>query len=122
MKLGRTRRSCLGAAFAIAIISGATEGYGQQDQGAVEGVVKDTTGALIPKAQVTLTNTDQGLVFKATTDSHGVYLFSPIKIGDYQVSATADGSEQRYGRVCMWTCSSASTSTWPSLPVHEQRT
>ena len=91
MKLGRTRRSCLGAAFAIAIISGATEGYGQQDQGAVEGVVKDTTGALIPKAQVTLTNTDQGLVLKATTDSHGVYLFSPIKIGDYQVSATADG-------------------------------
>jgi hypothetical protein len=65
----------------------------QVDQGAINGVVKDPSGALIPGAQVTLTNTDTNFVLQSKTDGKGEYSFSPIKIGNYTVSATAPGFE-----------------------------
>ena len=64
---------------------------GQADQGAITGLVQDTTGAVIPNAQVTLTNTETGLVLHAETDSSGNYVFSPVKIGIYKVEAAAAG-------------------------------
>jgi hypothetical protein len=65
----------------------------QQDQGAINGVVKDTKGAVVRGAQVTLTNTDTNFSLKGKTDGNGEYFFSPIKIGHYSVSATAQGFE-----------------------------
>ncbi|HEV2576309.1 MAG TPA: TonB-dependent receptor [Acidobacteriaceae bacterium] len=63
----------------------------QVDQGAIIGVVTDSSGAVIPNAQVTVTETDTGLVLKAKTNGSGNYFFSPIKIGNYTVSASAPG-------------------------------
>jgi len=65
--------------------------YGQADQAAITGIVSDPSGAAIPNAQVTLMNTDTGLVLKAATDQSGVYTFSPIKIGNYKITVTASG-------------------------------
>ncbi|MFT4113792.1 carboxypeptidase regulatory-like domain-containing protein [Silvibacterium sp.] len=65
----------------------------QTDQGTITGVVMDPTGAAIPNADITLTNTDTGLVLKGKADSSGVYVFSPIKIGNYTISAGAQGFE-----------------------------
>lgn len=65
--------------------------FAQADQGTITGTVTDTTGAVVPNAQVTLTSTDTGLVLKTTADGNGVYTFSPIKIGNYSVSGTATG-------------------------------
>jgi hypothetical protein len=66
---------------------------GQADQGTITGVVQDPSGAMVSNASVTLTNLDEGQVLKAKSDGAGVYVFSPIKIGNYKVSATADGFE-----------------------------
>lgn len=66
-------------------------GRAQVDQGAITGVVHDTSGAVIPNAQVTITNTDSGLVLQRNSNASGVYIFSPVKIGNYKVSATASG-------------------------------
>ena len=63
----------------------------QVDQGTITGVVQDNEGAVVPGAQVTLTNTDTGLVLQTKTNGSGVYIFSPIKIGHYKVSAVAPG-------------------------------
>ena len=63
----------------------------QADQGAITGLVKDSTGAVVPTAQVTLTSTDTGLVLQTQTDASGNYVFSPVKIGNYKVSVTATG-------------------------------
>jgi Carboxypeptidase regulatory-like domain len=62
---------------------------GQVDQGTITGVIQDTTGAVIPKASVTLTSIDQGWKLRTLSDGSGVYVFSPIKIGDYEVTASA---------------------------------
>ncbi|HEY4382842.1 MAG TPA: TonB-dependent receptor [Acidobacteriaceae bacterium] len=63
----------------------------QVDQGAIIGVVRDSTGAVIPGAQLTLTNTDTNLVLQGSSGSSGNYVFSPLKIGNYSLSVTAKG-------------------------------
>ncbi len=68
--------------------------FAQQDQGAVEGTITDSSGAVLPNATITLTNTDQNLVLTTTTDSKGTYFFSPVKIGNYTVSAQAPGFKE----------------------------
>ncbi len=65
--------------------------FGQVDEGSITGLVQDATGAVVPNAKVTLLNTDQGLSVVTNTDSSGVYTFSPVRIGNYSVSATAAG-------------------------------
>ena len=67
------------------------QGRGQADQGTITGVVLDSTGAVLPNAQVTLTSIDTGFVLQMETDRSGSYTFSPIKIGNYKLTATAKG-------------------------------
>jgi len=59
----------------------------QVDQGAITGVVRDTKGAVVQGAVVTLTNTDTNFTLKGKSGANGEYDFSPIKIGHYTVSA-----------------------------------
>ncbi len=65
--------------------------FGQVDQGAITGYVQDATGAVVPNASVTLTNTDTGLTLQSHTDGSGGYTFSPVRIGHYKISATSTG-------------------------------
>ncbi len=71
----------------------ASSAFAQMDQGAIIGVVRDSTGAVMPGAQVSVTETNTGLVLKTKTNSSGNYFFSPIKTGNYTVSASAPGFE-----------------------------
>ena len=64
---------------------------GQVDQGTITGLVEDASGAVLPGAHVTLTNVDTGLVVQRDSNASGVYIFSPVKIGNYKVSATSPG-------------------------------
>jgi hypothetical protein len=68
-----------------------TMAFGQADQGTITGVVKDSTGAAIPNAQVSLTNTDTNLVLETKSNASGIFIFSPVKIGNYELSAAAQG-------------------------------
>ena len=63
--------------------------FAQVDQGAINGVVKDTKGAVVQGALVTLTNTDTNFSLQKKSGQNGEYTFSPIKIGHYMLSATA---------------------------------
>jgi hypothetical protein len=69
----------------------ATAAWGQVDQGAITGVITDNTGALVPGAHVTLTQVDTGLVLQQDANGSGAYVFSPVKIGNYTISATSQG-------------------------------
>jgi hypothetical protein len=63
----------------------------QVDEGAINGVVQDSSGAAVPNAHVTLLNTDQGISLETNTSSSGEYVFSPVRIGHYTVTVTAPG-------------------------------
>ena len=63
----------------------------QTDQGAITGVVQDSSGAVISNAQVTAKNIDTGLALETKSNNSGVFVFSPLKIGNYTVSATSTG-------------------------------
>jgi outer membrane receptor protein involved in Fe transport len=64
---------------------------GQTDQGAITGYIKDTSGAVIPNADVTVANIDTGLTLHIHTNASGVFVVAPVKIGNYRISATAAG-------------------------------
>src|SRR5271170_6650906 len=66
-------------------------GFAQVDEGSVSGAVQDPTGAVVANAKVTLLNTDVGLTLETVTTSSGQYIFSPVRIGHYTVSASAAG-------------------------------
>jgi len=66
----------------------------QVDTGTVLGTVKDQTGAVIPNAKVTLTNEETNYAVTKKTGPDGSYVFTPIKIGTYTVSAEDTGFQK----------------------------
>lgn len=65
--------------------------WAQIDQGAIVGTVQDKSGAVVPAAKVTLTDEATGLTLTTTSAADGGYVFSPIKIGAYTVTAEKTG-------------------------------
>jgi len=65
--------------------------FAQADTGSIQGTIKDQSGAVIPGAKVTLTNEGTNLAISTTAGSDGSYIFVPVKIGTYAVSAEAPG-------------------------------
>ncbi|HKR26755.1 MAG TPA: carboxypeptidase regulatory-like domain-containing protein [Acidobacteriaceae bacterium] len=65
--------------------------FAQVDEGSITGTVTDTSGAVVPNAQVTLLNTDQGITVQTTTGPSGSYTFSPVRAGHYTITVTAQG-------------------------------
>ena len=60
------------------------------DQGALTGVVQDASGAAIPGAEVRLANPETSFTQTTKSNASGVYVFSPIKIGNYLVTVRAE--------------------------------
>jgi hypothetical protein len=59
--------------------------------GSIVGTLTDETGAVIPKAVVTVKNTSTGLSRQATTDDAGYYAIRNLLEGSYDLSVTATG-------------------------------
>jgi len=64
----------------------------QDISGTIEGTVLDPSGAAVPKAKVTVTNTDRNqVVGNVTTDNSGVYSATFLPIGNYSVKVEVSG-------------------------------
>src|SRR5467141_1767979 len=59
--------------------------------GDISGEVTDSTGALLPKVTVTAVNTGTNFSRSATTSDTGGYRIPNLPIGQYKISATAEG-------------------------------
>jgi Carboxypeptidase regulatory-like domain/TonB dependent receptor/TonB-dependent Receptor Plug Domain len=82
------------AALCVAVLFlmlAAAQARAQFDTATVLGTVQDATGAILPRATVTLRNLATGITQTAQTDENGAYQFFNVKIGTYQVSAEASG-------------------------------
>jgi len=65
--------------------------FGQAEQGTIAGVVKDSTGAVVADATVTVTNPGTGLQRSATTNSSGQYNVPDLTPAVYQVAVSKTG-------------------------------
>jgi len=65
--------------------------WAQKDTGNIVGTVTDNSGAVVPKASVTVQDVDRGSAFNTVTDSNGQYAAGPLKIGRYQVVVSKEG-------------------------------
>jgi len=63
----------------------------QFDTGTITGIVTDSTGAVMPKAKVTVSNIGTGDTRSVTTDAQGFFVASALPFGNYEVSANASG-------------------------------
>ena len=76
--------------FALAVL-GLASAWGQISTGTIVGVVEDASGAVVPNAQITVTQTATGEVRRSVTTAGGEFNLPFLQIGPYTVSATAGG-------------------------------
>jgi len=61
------------------------------DQGQMRGTVSDSSGAVIPQARVTLTDTGTNITQKTTSNDHGLYVFTALPASNYRMLIDAPG-------------------------------
>lgn len=59
--------------------------------GSISGIVQDSTGAVLPGAQVTATNVQTGIKTRVDADVKGFYSFAALPVGIYNVEVTKAG-------------------------------
>jgi outer membrane receptor protein involved in Fe transport len=65
--------------------------FGQFDTAAINGTIRDSTGAVIVAAAVDIENRDTGLKRTTATNSSGTYNLTEIPPGSYRIAVSADG-------------------------------
>lgn len=86
----RKLTNAFNAALLFCILTVSTS-FGQSETATVLGTIKDSNGAVIAGAAVTLTNRGTSIASTTTTDGNGDYQFSGVRIGDYSIAVVAEG-------------------------------
>jgi hypothetical protein len=87
-----TRISRLRTAALVALLMAlATPALGQIDRGAIVGIVRDPSGAVIPNGSVAVTNTATGVTITTQTNAAGEFQVLALNPGTYSVTASASG-------------------------------
>src|SRR5262245_4548326 len=73
------------------LLVAAVSASAQETRGSIEGVVKDTSGAVLPGVTVEARSPALVGVATSTTDASGIYRFPALAVGRYEVTATLTG-------------------------------
>ncbi len=85
--------------FALAIICcAAAVPLRAQDTGSIGGTVRDNTGAVVPNAEITVTEASRGIDRKITSNAAGEYLAPGLPAGAYTLTVTAGGFKRYEAR------------------------
>ena len=79
--------------FVLVVIGilGSGQAYAQVAGASITGTVTDSSGAIIPNAQVSITDVATGVVRNVSTDAAGLYSAPNLLPGTYEVRVTATG-------------------------------
>lgn len=80
----RLRIACLFLVCTLAL-------FAQGDRGTLTGTVTDPTGAVVPNANIQVTNSETAAVYKIGTSSTGNYTLANLPVGTYVLSVEAPG-------------------------------
>jgi len=75
----------------LLMLVGRENALGQVDTGTILGTISDQSGAAVPGARVTLTDEGTGVSITTESRADGSYIFTPVRIGTYTVSAAFRG-------------------------------
>jgi hypothetical protein len=68
--------------------------WGQAATALLNGTVTDPSGAVVPNAELTLTNLNTSVSQKGTTGSEGIYTFPQVPLGTYEFKVFAPGFKE----------------------------
>src|SRR6266404_66944 len=85
------RLQTLSALFILVVLAVVTPLWAQKDAGAIVGLVRDASGAVVAGAKVTVTDVDRGIQVTLSTNNEGEYVASPLRIGQYSVTVEKQG-------------------------------
>jgi Carboxypeptidase regulatory-like domain/TonB dependent receptor len=85
------RYACLSTLCLLALSPFTARPLWSQAVGAISGTVQDSSGAVVPQATVSATRTDTGVTQTAVTNGAGLYTFSNLVVGTYNVTVDAAG-------------------------------
>ena len=88
------KRTLHGLLALVAVFLLHTPAWAQVDRATLTGIVRDPSDAVIPQAQVTVTNIANGVVAKTTTNNDGTYLVLNLLPGEYLVQAEMTGFQR----------------------------
>ncbi|HUI43337.1 MAG TPA: TonB-dependent receptor [Terriglobia bacterium] len=91
VKCARTLRTTTWVFLLLALLTLAVPAWSQIDTGTILGTITDQSGAVVARAQVVLTNEGTNLALTTTAGPDGSFVFSPVRIGTYTVSAESPG-------------------------------
>src|ERR1035438_2151213 len=74
----------------LVLLMACLSGHAQQNS-TITGTVLDKGGALIPGAEVTLTQQQTGFVSKTVSNESGNFTFNGLNVGTYDLKASAKG-------------------------------
>ncbi len=92
--LGRGVLRFLGMRFVLAItacVLHASLAFAQYNTGEIGGIVRDTSGGVVPGVTVTATHPDSGAVVERITDAEGRFFLPALRIGRWEISAALSG-------------------------------
>ncbi|MDX1981685.1 MAG: carboxypeptidase-like regulatory domain-containing protein, partial [Bryobacteraceae bacterium] len=78
----------------IALLGMCAALLGQVDTGSISGTVRDSAGAVVAGAKVTLRNSGTGISLQVASNNEGIYVSPPLRPGDYVVEVEASGFER----------------------------
>jgi len=102
--IGKLRRNVramtavrVSAALAFGLLS--LPAHGQVADGLVGGVTRDPAGKPLPEVQIVAHNLDRGTDQSTVTDADGIYTFTHLEPGKYDVAASKSGFQKASARI-----------------------
>lgn len=86
-----TAKIAVSALLAVLLTIVAAPAGAQQITGSLTGTVQDSTGAVIPGAQITLTNDATGTAARSETNAQGYFTIAGVFAGTYTLRVEAEG-------------------------------
>ena len=90
----REIRSLIVGLFLFLFVASATI-FAQLPTATILGVVKDSSGSVIPDVNLTARNVDTGQTRTTTTDANGAYRLPALPVGNYEVRGEKTGCSNR---------------------------